>query len=395
MSFRFRSSPFACSLICLALSCGSGSIHAQESDSAETATEAGDDAGAQPATSAAEATTSAAEQFDAKFVAWKSVLREMRALKARYVLAEPDEGVEIERRWHELIELGMELVPELRAAGIKAYAEAPGQNRELEQFLLKLLADDLALDRYENAAELSTAMINDGCEIATLKEAAGVAAFAVNNMKVAQKNLTAAQEAGVLTEAGAKYLDLLPEYTKFWEVESSLRAAEAEADDLPRVRIETTKGVMVAELFENEAPDTVGNFISLVDQGYYNGLKFHRVLAGFMAQGGCPLGDGSGGPDYNIRCECYEPNHRKHFRGSLSMAHAGRDTGGSQFFLTFVPTEHLNGQHTVFGRVTEGMKVLGNLQRTDPDAGNADPDKIVKMEVIRKREHEYKPNKAN
>ena len=110
----------------------------------------------------------------------------------------------------------------------------------------------------------------------------------------------------------------------------------------------------------------------------------------FMAQGGDPKGDGTGGPGYSIRCECYDPNYRHHFRGSLSMAHAGRDTGGSQFFLTFVPTPHLDGRHTVFGRVVEGMDVLGELEKRNPDApGATPPDKIIKAEVLRDRGHEY------
>jgi cyclophilin family peptidyl-prolyl cis-trans isomerase len=115
-----------------------------------------------------------------------------------------------------------------------------------------------------------------------------------------------------------------------------------------------------------------------------------------MAQGGCPIGDGTGGPGYNIFCECYREDYRRHFRGTLSMAHAGRDTGGSQFFLTFVQTPHLNGRHTAFGRVIEGMEVLAKIQRIDPEeqGSKPEPDKIVKAEVLRKRNHEYKPNKA-
>lgn len=150
-------------------------------------------------------------------------------------------------------------------------------------------------------------------------------------------------------------------------------------------------------MLENEAPETVGNFINLIEsKKFYDGLTFHRVLPGFMAQGGCPLGDGSGGPGYMIKCETDAENHRNHFRGSLSMAHAGKDTGGSQFFLTFVPTAHLNGKHTVFGRVIEGMDVLEKLHRIDPSepVPGVKPDTIIKMEVLRKRDHEYKPNKT-
>ncbi|NMG23056.1 peptidylprolyl isomerase, partial [Brasilonema bromeliae] len=150
--------------------------------------------------------------------------------------------------------------------------------------------------------------------------------------------------------------------------ERAIREKEAKADDLPRVKLSTTEGDMVVELYENEAPNTVANFVSLVEKGFYNGLTFHRVLEDFMAQGGDPTGTGSGGPGYNIPCECYQPNARKHFPATLSMAHAGRDTGGSQFFITFVQTKHLDGKHTVFGRVIEGQEVLDKLQRIDPSS---------------------------
>jgi cyclophilin family peptidyl-prolyl cis-trans isomerase len=177
--------------------------------------------------------------------------------------------------------------------------------------------------------------------------------------------------------------------------EMTKRQAEAAADDLPRVRISTSVGDVVVELFENEAPNTVANFISLVEKGFYDGTPFHRVIAGFMAQGGDPTGTGTGGPGYTIACEVDAPDARQHFRGTLSMAHAGRDTGGSQFFLTFRPTDHLDGKHTVFGRVIEGFDVLPKLMRTTDDQGRpvagVQPDTIVKAEVLRKRNHPYVP----
>ena len=140
----------------------------------------------------------------------------------------------------------------------------------------------------------------------------------------------------------------------------------------------------------------MANFIHLVEQKFYDGLTFHRVLANFMVQGGCPDGTGAGGPGYKIYCECHQQNHRKHFRGTLSMAHAGRDTGGSQFFLTLRPTPHLNGRHTAFGRVIEGIDVLADLQKIDPNRGSsAAPDTLVKATVVRKRNHEYQPTKVN
>ncbi|PQO31436.1 peptidylprolyl isomerase [Blastopirellula marina] len=180
-----------------------------------------------------------------------------------------------------------------------------------------------------------------------------------------------------------------------WAREEELRKKDAEANDLPRVKMSTTQGDMVIELYENEAPDTVGNFVSLVEKKFYDGLPFHRVLPHFMAQGGDPQGDGSGGPGYNIFCECYREDARDHFAGTLSMAHAGKNTGGSQFFLTFQATPHLDGKHTVFGRVIEGKDVLSKITRREPGGLSApEADRILKAEVIRKRDHEYLPNKT-
>ncbi|NLX91853.1 MAG: peptidylprolyl isomerase [Firmicutes bacterium] len=128
--------------------------------------------------------------------------------------------------------------------------------------------------------------------------------------------------------------------------------------------IETEKGTMVAELFEKDAPGTVANFEKLIKEGFYDGLTFHRVIPNFVIQGGCPYGNGTGGPGYTIKCEV-ENNPNKHLRGSLSMAHRGKDTGGSQFFICHSPQPHLDGMHTVFGRVIEGIDVVDRIVQGD------------------------------
>ena len=134
---------------------------------------------------------------------------------------------------------------------------------------------------------------------------------------------------------------------------------------MSKVIFETDEGTITFELFSNDAPNTVDNFIKLVNEGFYNGLTFHRVIPGFMAQGGCPNTregsngmPGTGGPGYSIKCEI---NPKKHLKGSLSMAHAGKDTGGSQFFIVYEPQPHLDGVHTVFGK-TENMDVVLKLK---------------------------------
>ncbi|MBN3555975.1 peptidyl-prolyl cis-trans isomerase B (cyclophilin B) [Fictibacillus halophilus] len=121
---------------------------------------------------------------------------------------------------------------------------------------------------------------------------------------------------------------------------------------------------IVFDLYQEEAPGTVENFEKLANEGFYNGVTFHRVIPGFVAQGGDPTGTGAGGPGYSIPCET-EGNPHKHVAGSLSMAHAGRDTGGSQFFIVHEPQPHLNGVHTVFGQVTEGMETVLRIKQGD------------------------------
>ncbi|MCL5971631.1 MAG: peptidylprolyl isomerase [Firmicutes bacterium] len=128
--------------------------------------------------------------------------------------------------------------------------------------------------------------------------------------------------------------------------------------------IETDKGTMTLELYPNEAPGTVANFAKLARSGFYDGLTFHRVIPDFVIQGGDPRGDGTGGPGYTIKCET-EGNPHKHLRGSISMAHAGKDTGGSQFFICHSPQKHLDGVHTVFGRVVDGFDVVDAIRRGD------------------------------
>ena len=128
----------------------------------------------------------------------------------------------------------------------------------------------------------------------------------------------------------------------------------------------TDRGDMKGELFQHNAPGTVANFKKLADQGFYNGLSFHRVIPNFVIQGGCPNGIGNGGPGYNIPCEVTAPK-QFHDRGVLSMAHAGRNTGGSQFFICHnrQGTQHLDGNHTCFGRVVDGLDIIDQIQQGD------------------------------
>ena len=147
-----------------------------------------------------------------------------------------------------------------------------------------------------------------------------------------------------------------------------------------KARMETDKGEMVIELYASKVPKTVNNFVFLARQGYYDNVIFHRVIDNFMAQGGDPTGTGRGGPGYKFEDE-FDPNLRHDKPGVLSMANAGPNTNGSQFFITHVPTPHLDNKHSVFGQVTEGMDVLMSIPPRDPMRPESPGVKILKVTI--------------
>jgi cyclophilin family peptidyl-prolyl cis-trans isomerase len=145
-------------------------------------------------------------------------------------------------------------------------------------------------------------------------------------------------------------------------------------------RFKTEKGDIVAELYADRAPLTVENFVNLARAGFYDGTTFHRVINGFMAQGGDPTGTGTGGPGYQFGDE-FDPTLRHDSAGVLSMANAGPGTNGSQFFITHGPTPHLDDRHSVFGKVVEGMDVLRSLRERDPQRDREPGDRIEAIEI--------------
>ncbi len=336
------------------------------------------------------------DKFKAANAKWSEVDEKINALVTRYRSAPASERGALVEQYNALVEQSSQLVPELRSTATEAYKVDPKADPAIERQLVGLVANDVRQDDYEAALELSDMLVNGGCSVPALDSFIGVAAYCSDDFARAEMHLAKAKAANALIQEAQGVLQDLPTAISAWTAEQAVREKEAQAGDNPLVKLETTRGTLLVELYENEAPGAVGNFVSLIESGFYNGLTFHRVLPGFMAQGGCPTGTGTGDPGYKIACECYRDDHRKHFRGTLSMAHGGKDTGGSQFFLTFKRTSHLDGKHTVFGRVVEGLDILAKLQRRDPSRRGElpTPDKIVKAEVVRKRDHDYKPNKV-
>ena len=144
----------------------------------------------------------------------------------------------------------------------------------------------------------------------------------------------------------------------------------------------TDKGDIQIELFAAQAPRTVNNFVFLAREGFYNGTTFHRVIGGFMAQGGDPTGTGTGGPGYKFADEPGALALKHEGKGVLSMANAGANTNGSQFFITYGPTPHLNGKHAVFGRVVSGMNVAESIRERDPGRDRQPGDRLISVDII-------------
>ena len=148
-----------------------------------------------------------------------------------------------------------------------------------------------------------------------------------------------------------------------------LMGSSQAASGRPRATLETSKGKIVIELYRDEAPKTVENFVTLANKGFYNGLTFHRIIPGFMIQGGDPSGDGTGGPGYTFEDE-FVPELHHDSAGTVSMANRGPDTNGSQFFITLAPTPWLDGKHTIFGHVVEGQDVVDQIVAVERDAND-------------------------
>lgn len=337
--------------------------------------------------------------WDQLLQAREAAFDKLRAIRDGIEDAAPEEQQKMVAEYQQTVQqLTTQLLPQLEQLLPAALEDKPDDPKVLE-IANEVMRFAFGRNEFERAQGLADMLRARDPENEVAVNIAGVSRFANHEFEQAHQILKTAEEnEQLIPDLGGRFLESAETYVEYWKKEQQIREQEAAAtgeEALPRVGLKTSKGDVVVELFENEAPNTVANFISLVEKEFYNGLTFHRVIPSFMAQGGCPHsreGDpqqpGTGGPGYNIKCECYEPDARRHFAGTLSMAHAGRDTGGSQFFITHLPTPHLDRElvpdsvHTAFGRVVEGLDVIRSLEADD---------QIVSATVLRKRDHDYVP----
>ena len=365
-----------------------------------------DESAAKSDDAGASSTPVSQEDFHEAFRQWKVTVADLHDLQLEYRSAGEREKVQMERRFEKLQAQGQKQLEQLVSMA-EAVLDSGHKDLDALTFLSSMLQRSFKGDNHPEVLRLGDAMLKHAPDLKGLNQFIAASAYATNDFDKALHHAKLAAEESELSDpikefyGGAENHEhvtfMIMDAQEKWQAEAKLRAEEAAADDLPRVKLETSKGEIVLELYENQAPNTVANFITLVKKGFYDGTVFHRVLPHFMAQGGDPKGDGSGGPGYEIPDEVGRDNYRKHFGATLSMAKTALpDTGGSQFFLTFKPAPGLDGQHTVFGRVIEGYEALANLQRIDPERPNPNvqPDRIVRATVVRDRGHHYSVKKV-
>ena len=349
------------------------------------------------APAAAPAAVDAKAEWDGLVKDMETFKETMTAMNLRFSKGTAAEKTKLVKEANELIRtFETKTHPRMRVLAPQVYKLDP-ENSVAAQLMLESLYDK---NQFAELIKVSDSVLKKEPKAQLAANFNGAGRFAEHDFEGAVKVLQAAETDGILIPAvGGRFLTEAEQYIEYWKTEQAIRAKEDAAtgdEQLPIVKLSTTKGDIEILMLENEAPNTVANFISLVEKKFYDGIKFHRVIPVFMAQGGDPNSRdnpalaGQGGPGYSIACECYQENARRHFAGSLSMAHAGKDSGGSQFFLTHLPTNSLNptpdklegGVHTVFGRTIKGLDVIRALEVDDV---------IKSAVVVRKRNHEYTP----
>ena len=293
-----------------------------------------------------------------------------------------------------------------RGAIAEVYSADRESTSSLAAIIVEMIQRDADRDMYEGLQPMARAYLDRQKDIpAPLLESIGYIGYAINDHDLAEAAWSRLRQTNEVPKGIEIALDSMVEQRTKWKQELSRREDEEKRHDNPRVSILTNKGRIVVELFEEEAPQAVANFIFLVERGFYDRKMFFRVVEHFAVQSGCERGDGTGGAGYTIPGEMAAPNHRNIFRGSMVLLSGvdqstntpNPDSGSSQFLFTLLPQPLFDGQMTVFGRIIEGLPILGALKRLDLSKEEERKDKskradvIIEAKVLRKRNHDYIP----
>ena len=336
-------------------------------------------------------------EFERLHGEFREQMTRMREIQIRYVNGD-DQNKAAHRAYQEQRNKVRQTMDETYDAALELFRYLP--HKDAGQYLLTMIQHRLKWGIYNrDTARGSAALIDVGLKYVLLFQAAARSGVVSGNFELANRVYTSIDDEKLETvdRVLMSHLDTLKAN---YEKEAEILAAEAKSDHLPRVKLETTRGEVVLELFLDQAPSTVSHFISLVENHFYDGLDFHQVMDDLLALTGDPSGVGSGNSGKALLDEHTRPDHRKAFRGSLVMAKVPMGSSGqfvpnsasSQFAILFLPQVQLTDQQTVFGRVVEGMQVISSLRRVDPNKKKKEgeirlpPDRIISATVIRRPE---------
>jgi peptidylprolyl isomerase len=344
------------------------------------------------------------ERFEATMHEWRELLVDLhREMILFHNSSDPAKSSTHRENYRQLEVRGWMYYDRAFRSALELVRHAPRESYAAAQFLVLAVNDRYATDLYEMTGEGAEQLLRIQADMDRLAEIAAVSYVAVGQFDKAEPFMTEALQS---TELKPEDRLVLMEYNalrELWQQEREQREVDAQRDDLPRVRLRTNRGTMVLELFEDQAPNTVANFIYMVERGELDNLPFYQVLPGQVAMVGDSTDASTG---YCIPDEHTRENRRHIFRGSLVMAKlpdtesedrmAVPNSGGRQFFIAMKPLPVHDREHTVFGRIIEGMHVLSAVNRVNPleedeDKPQPDPDVVVDAEVIRKRRAEYRP----
>jgi cyclophilin family peptidyl-prolyl cis-trans isomerase len=337
---------------------------------------------------------------------FREQIKQMRFAEIRFHNAEASQERQLRDEFYRIRETIAPMHLELLNAGLAEYTTDPANKQLLGKALFESLERNFKKDNYDGLLPLAKGLYETRYPNPELSRIYLLCCIAANEHDQARALITD------LTTSNQQLAELdliriqLEKLKENWESELKARERDAQGEPLPQAKIMTTKGEIVIELFENDAPEAVASFISLAEQGFYNYLDFFLVVDRFAAQTGCPNEDGTGGPGFMLPNEDDKPTARNVFRGSLVLARLPNqpNSGGSQFFFAFMPMLASEQQkYTVFGRVLSGMNNLAALNRIDPtkkkeekeneesEEKKTTPDEIISVEILRKRDHKYEP----
>lgn len=344
------------------------------------------------------------DKFKLALEEFRTGLKALRTAEIRYHNSDTKEQESRYRReWYEALQPLFDLQADVLSAALEEFQSNPNGKQKLGHILFNTLKRNAEKDNFDGMLPIAKLLFEMNYPSTDLPQIYMQCCLAENDYDQARIPIQSSKLSIANPQALLEQLDRLKED---WDLEQQARQRDLSGEPLPMAKIRTTKGDVVVELFENEAPEAVSSFVSLAEQGFYEYLDFFYVDNHSLAQTGCMKEDGTGTPPYMLPDENQKPNARKLFRGSLALSTIPNqpNSGGTVFFIPYLPALGLDNNYTVFGRVVSGMPVVANLNRVKPDRkdqssedkkkeAKSEPDEIISIEILRKRAHEYQPTK--